>query len=134
MDGELSRKVDAVIERLDMAAFAKQRAESLSSGQKQKVAIARAIVHDPPVLMFDEPTSNLDVLASREIREFMVESKGRGKCVIFSTHVLHDAERLCDQVTIIHQGRVVASGSTAQVRGSYQDLEDSFLALVEAAR
>ena len=134
LNGELNRKVDAVIERLDMAAFAKQRAESLSSGQKQKVAIARAIVHDPPVLMFDEPTSNLDVLASREIREFMVESKGRGKCVIFSTHVLHDAERLCDQVTIIHQGRVVASGSTAQVRGSYQDLEDSFLALVEAAR
>ena len=133
MDGQLNRKVDAVIERLDMAAFAQQRAESLSSGQKQKVAIARAIVHDPPVLMFDEPTSNLDVLASREIREFMVESKGRGKCVIFSTHVLHDAERLCDRVTIIHQGRVVASGSTAQVRGSYKDLEDSFLALVEAA-
>jgi len=133
MDGQLNRKVDAVIERLDMAAFAQQRAESLSSGQKQKVAIARAIVHDPPVLMFDEPTSNLDVLASREIRGFMVESKERGKCVIFSTHVLHDAERLCDRVTIIHQGRVVASGSTAQVRGSYKDLEDSFLALVEAA-
>jgi len=134
LDGELHRKVDAVIERLDMASFAKQRAESLSSGQKQKVAIARAIVHDPPVLMFDEPTSNLDVLASREIRGFMVESKERGKCVIFSTHVLHDAERLCDQVTIIHQGLVVASGSTAQVRGHYQDLEDSFLALVEAAK
>ena len=134
IDGELDRKVGAVIERLDMAAFASQRAESLSSGQKQKVAIARAIVHDPPVLMFDEPTSNLDVLASRDIREFMVESKDRGKCVIFSTHVLHDAERLCDRVTIIHQGRVIAGGETAAVRGSYQDLEDSFLASVEAAR
>ena len=117
-----------------MASFASQRAESLSSGQKQKVAIARAIVHDPPVLMFDEPTSNLDVLASREIRQFMVESKGRGKCVIFSTHVLHDAERLCDRVTIIHQGRVVADGATADVRRGYQDLEDSFLALVETAK
>ena len=134
LDGELARKVDAVIERLDIGSFAKQRAETLSSGQKQKVAIARAIVHDPPVLMFDEPTSNLDVLASREIRQFMVESKGRGKCVIFSTHVLHDAERLCDRVTIIHQGRVVASGSTAEVRGGFQDLEDSFLSLVEAAK
>ena len=134
LDGELARKVDAVIERLDIGEFAKQRAETLSSGQKQKVAIARAIVHDPPVLMFDEPTSNLDVLASREIRQFMVESKGRGKCVIFSTHVLHDAERLCDRVTIIHQGRVVASGSTAEVRGGFQDLEDSFLSLVEAAK
>ena len=133
LDGELTRRVDAVIDRLDMASFAKQRAESLSSGQKQKVAIARAIVHDPPVLMFDEPTSNLDVLASREIRQFMVESRGRGKCVIFSTHVLHDAERLCDRVTIIHQGRVVASGPTAEVRGANQDLEDAFLALVEAA-
>jgi sodium transport system ATP-binding protein len=132
LDGELKRKVDGVIERLDMRDFANQRAESLSSGQKQKVAIARAIVHDPPVLMFDEPTSNLDVLASREIREFMVESKGRGKCVIFSTHVLHDAERLCDRVTIIHRGQVVASGPTAEVRGSSVDLEDSFLQLVGA--
>ena len=131
-DGEVSRKVDGVIERLDMRDFAQQRAESLSSGQKQKVAIARAIVHDPPVLMFDEPTSNLDVLASREIREFMVESRGRGKCVIFSTHVLHDAERLCDRVTIVHRGQVVASGPTAAVRGSYVDLEDSFMHLVGA--
>jgi sodium transport system ATP-binding protein len=131
LDGEVKRKVDAVIERLDMATFATQRAESLSSGQKQKVAIARAIVHDPPVLMFDEPTSNLDVLASREIRELMVESKGRGKCVIFSTHVLHDAERLCDRVTIIHEGRVVAGGTTSEVRGAYRELEDAFLALVE---
>ncbi len=108
------------------------RLSARSSGQKQKVAIARAIVHDPPVLMFDEPTSNLDVLASREIREFMVESKGRGKCVIFSTHVLHDAERLCDRVTIIHRGQVVASGPTAEVRGAYVDLEDSFMHLVGA--
>jgi sodium transport system ATP-binding protein len=129
-DSEVGRKVDGVIDRLDMASFAKQRAESLSSGQKQKVAIARAIVHDPEVLMFDEPTSNLDVLASREIRGFMVESRGRGKCVIFSTHVLHDAERLCDRVTILHEGRVVATGATAEVRGSHRDLEDAFLDLV----
>lgn len=131
-DGELTRRVDSVIDRLDMRSFAGQRAESLSSGQKQKVAIARAIVHDPLVLMFDEPTSNLDVLASRDIREFMVESKQRGKCVIFSTHVMHDAERLCDRVLIIHRGKVVASGSTAEVRGSNRDLEDSFLDLVGA--
>jgi len=130
--GEVQRRVDEVIERLDMTSFARQRAESLSSGQKQKVAIARAIVHDPPVLMFDEPTSNLDVLASKEIRDFMVESKGRGKCVIFSTHVLHDAERLCDRVTIIHKGVVVASGTPGEVRGNRRDLEDAFLELVEA--
>jgi len=132
LDGDLTKRVNAVIDRLDMASFARQRAESLSSGQKQKVAIARAIVHDPEVLMFDEPTSNLDVLASKEIRDFMVESKGRGKCVIFSTHVLHDAERLCDRVTIIHKGLVVASGAPAEVRGGRRDLEDAFLELVEA--
>ena len=130
LDGELKRRVDDVIERLDIGSFAGQRAESLSSGQKQKVAIARAIVHDPQVLMFDEPTSNLDVLASKEVREFMVESKGRGKCVIFSTHVMHDAERLCDRITILHEGRVVASGATADVRGDRHDLEDAFLDLV----
>ena len=129
---EVDKRVAAVIDRLDMSSFAKQRAESLSSGQKQKVAIARAIVHDPPVLMFDEPTSNLDVLASKEIRDFMVESRARGKCVIFSTHVLHDAERLCDRVSIIHEGRVVADGPTADVRGAHRDLEDSFLELVNA--
>ncbi|HET7337949.1 MAG TPA: ATP-binding cassette domain-containing protein [Candidatus Dormibacteraeota bacterium] len=134
LDGDLRRRVDNVIERLDMQSFANQRAESLSSGQKQKVAIARAIVHDPAVLMFDEPTSNLDVLASREIREFMVESKGRGKCVIFSTHVLHDAERLCDRVAIIHEGRVVASGATSEVKGASAELEDSFLSLIKDAR
>ncbi|HEY4913572.1 MAG TPA: ATP-binding cassette domain-containing protein [Candidatus Dormibacteraeota bacterium] len=131
LDGEIRRRVDVVLERLDMVSFANQRAESLSSGQKQKVAIARAIVHDPAVLMFDEPTSNLDVLASREIRNFMVESRDRGKCVIFSTHVLHDAERLCDRVTILHEGTVVATGRTAEVRGAHRDLEDAFLELVE---
>ena len=130
-DADLKRRVDAVLDRLDMGSFANQRAESLSSGQKQKVAIARAIVHDPAILMFDEPTSNLDVLASREIRNFMVESRGRGKCVIFSTHVLHDAERLCDRVTILHEGSVVATGTTAEVRGAHRDLEDAFLELVE---
>ncbi len=129
-DRELKHRVDAVIERLDVGSFADQRAESLSSGQKQKLAIARAIVHDPQVLMFDEPTSNLDVLASRDVRQFMVESKGRGKCVIFSTHVMHDAERLCDRITILHEGRVVASGSTAEVRGAGRELEDAFLELV----
>jgi sodium transport system ATP-binding protein len=127
---DVKNSVDLVIDRLGMASFANQRADSLSSGQKQKVAIARAIVHDPEVLMFDEPTSNLDVLASREIREFMVESRGRGRCVIFSTHVLHDAERLCDRVTILHEGRVVASGPTSEVRGAHRDLEDAFLELV----
>jgi sodium transport system ATP-binding protein len=130
LDGEVNRRVDGVIERLDMGSFAKQRAESLSSGQKQKVAIARAIVHDPEILMFDEPTSNLDVLASRDIRDFMVEARERGKCVIFSTHVLHDAERLCDRVTILHEGKVVATGATADVRGAHRDLEDAFLELV----
>ena len=129
-DGEVKQRVDVVIDRLGMESFANQRADSLSSGQKQKVAIGRAIVHDPEVLMFDEPTSNLDVLASREIREFMVESRGRGRCVIFSTHVLHDAERLCDRVTILHEGSVVATGSTAEVRGAHRDLEDAFLELV----
>jgi sodium transport system ATP-binding protein len=128
---DLARKVDGVVERLDMGSFMRQRAETLSSGQKQKVAIARAIVHDPDVLMLDEPTSNLDVLASKEVREFMVEAKGRGKSVIFSTHVMHDAERLCDRVTIIHHGHVVASGPTDEVRGGRRDLEDAFLALVE---
>ena len=131
--GELKRRVEAVIERLDMGSFAQQRAESLSSGQKQKVAIARAIVHDPEILMFDEPTSNLDVLASREIRDFMVEARTRGKCVIFSTHVMSEVEKLCDHIGIIHDGRLLAEGTLADLRQRFskQNLEDIFIEVVE---
>lgn len=134
MNGDsLPQRMEQVSQRLEMAEFMNRRAESLSSGQKQKLAIARAIIHDPEVLIFDEPTSNLDVLASKSVREFMVEAKQSGRCVIFSTHVLHDAERLCDRVTIVHEGLIVASGTPKEVRGDEPGLEEAFLKLVGAA-
>ena len=105
--GELNRKVDGVIERLDMGSFAKQRAESLSSGQKQKVAIARAIVHDPEVLVLDEPTAGLDPAQTRETRE-LITAVGREHTVILSSHILPEVAATCERVLIINQGRIVA--------------------------
>ena len=128
----LRRRVLEMVELLEMGEFVHRRAGLLSSGELQKTAIARALVHDPPVLIFDEPTSNLDVLASRTVRNVMSWAREQGKAVIFSTHILHDAERLCDRVVIIHGGRVVAEGTplVLKERTGTTDLEDALVALI----
>lgn len=117
---------------LEMEDFADRRADNFSTGMKQKVAIARAVVHDPPVMIFDEPTTGLDVMASRTVIEFIRRARDQGKCVMLSTHIMHEVEKLCDTCCIIYQGRVVASGTPADlIRQTDQaDLEDAFMALV----
>jgi sodium transport system ATP-binding protein len=102
---------------------------------RQKVSIARAIVHDPPVLILDEPTTGLDVLASRHIVDFIHESRRQGKCVLFSTHIMSEAERLCDTIAILHRGRLVARGTVEELRQrtGQRLVEDVFLALLEEA-
>ena len=99
---------------------------------KQKVSIARAIVHDPPVLILDEPTTGLDVLASRHLVDFILGSRDAGKCVLFSTHVMSEAERLCDEIAILHRGRIVARGTIGdlRLRTGKTMVEDVFLALL----
>lgn len=130
MDGEPLRKaIDSLFEMLGMNDFRNQRCEKLSTGQKQKVSIARTLVHDPKVMIFDEPTVGLDVIASRTIVGFIRQCRDRGKTVIFSTHLMTEVEKLCDRIGIIHRGRLLAEGSLAQLRERFgkQDLEDIFV-------
>jgi sodium transport system ATP-binding protein len=100
---------------------------------KQKTSIARTLVHDPPVMIFDEPTLGLDVLTARTVLGFIRECGQRGKTVIFSTHVMSEVEKLCDSIAIIHGGRILAEGDLAQLRArtGVESLEDIFIRVVE---
>jgi sodium transport system ATP-binding protein len=132
-NGRLAQRVDEIFDRLGMNEFRDGRCEKLSTGMKQKVSIARTIVHDPPVIIFDEPTVGLDVMTARTIVQFVRECRQQGKTVIFSTHVMSEAEKLCDTIGIIHGGKLLAEGSLAELRTrfSLEDLEDIFVHAVE---
>jgi sodium transport system ATP-binding protein len=120
---------------LDLGPFLGRRCEGLSTGQRQRLSVARAVLHDPTVLVLDEPTVGLDVLASRFLREFVRAERDRGKAVVFSTHYLAEAELLCDRIGLLHKGRLLAEGSPAALRaraGDASSLEEAFLRLVAA--
>jgi sodium transport system ATP-binding protein len=133
-DVSLRTRIDAIFQRLDMNEFRDRRCDKLSTGMKQKVSIARTLVHDPPVMIFDEPTVGLDVMAARTISGFIRECRDAGKTVIFSTHVMSEVEKLCDHIGIIHNGKLMAEGTLAELRAKYglQDLEDIFVKVVES--
>ena len=126
---QVNRRVEALIERFGIAEYADARVEKLSSGMKQKISIARTIVHDPPVLIFDEPTVGLDVMAALEMQRVIHELRAEGKCIIFSTHIMSEAEKLCDRIAIIHQGRLLALGTLEEHRQATGQhyLEDIFV-------
>jgi sodium transport system ATP-binding protein len=132
-EGLLRTRLDQIFAALGMNEFRDGRCDKLSTGMKQKVSIARTLIHDPPVMIFDEPTHGLDVLASRAVVKFIRECRDRGKTVIFSTHVMSEMEKLCDTIGIIHHGRLMAEGTLAQLRERYAcaDLEDVFVRVVE---
>ena len=127
-------RLEEIFALLAMNEFRDRRCGQLSTGMKQKVSIARTLVHDPAVMIFDEPTLGLDVLTARTIVGFVRDCRARGKTVIFSTHVMSEVEKLCDAIAIIHGGRIVAEGTLAQLRErtGMRDLEDIFVQLVEA--
>jgi sodium transport system ATP-binding protein len=135
LNGLARREVDIRLERLatelDMHEFLDRRCDGLSTGMKQKTSIARTLVHDPAVMIFDEPTLGLDVMTSRAIVRFVRECRDRGKTVIYSTHMMHEVEKLCDRIGIIHQGRLVAEGTLAELRqrAGVNDMEEVFLKL-----
>jgi sodium transport system ATP-binding protein len=128
----LDARVDAVLTAFGIDAYRDQRCEKLSTGMKQKVNIARAVVHDPPVLILDEPTAGLDVLAAAATIEFVEASRREGKCVLFSTHIMSEVERLCDRIAIIHEGTLRAIGTLAELRERTGEhyLEDVFRRIV----
>ena len=131
----LKRRINEVFGRLGMDEFRDRRCDKLSTGMKQKVSIARTLVHDPPVMIFDEPTLGLDVMTARTIVDFIRECRQQGKTVIFSTHVMSEVEKLCDTIGIIHNGKLLAEGTLEELRQRYQqpDLEEVFVHVVEAA-
>jgi sodium transport system ATP-binding protein len=132
-DSALHSRIDALFETLGMNDFRNRRCDKLSTGMKQKTSIARSLVHDPPVMIFDEPTLGLDVLTARTVLAFIRECGQRGKTVIFSTHVMSEMEKLCDSIAIIHGGRILAEGSLGQLRykAGAESLEDIFIKVVE---
>ncbi len=128
----LKRRIDELFARLEMNDFRDRRCDKLSTGMKQKVSIARTLVHDPPVMIFDEPTLGLDIMTARTIVGFIRECRQHGKTVIFSTHIMSEVEKLCDIIGIIDGGRLLAEGALAELRRRYaeQDLEEIFVKVV----
>jgi sodium transport system ATP-binding protein len=131
-DERLRERMELLFDRLQMQEIRDILGAKMSTGMKQKVSIARAIVHDPPVLIFDEATNGLDVLVARSLLEAVSELRDQGKCIVFSTHIMREAERLCDRIAIMHHGRMLAEGTLADLRDQYgqPDLEELFFELV----
>src|SRR5499433_1444462 len=128
----LKKRIDEIFERLDMNGFRDRRCDKLSTGMKQKTSIARTLVHDPAVMIFDEPTLGLDIMTARTITSFIRECRDLGKTVIFSTHIMSEVEKLCDVIGIIQGGKLLAEGTLAELRERYQerDLEEIFVKVV----
>jgi sodium transport system ATP-binding protein len=128
----LQRSVDHIFSTLEMDEFRDRQCDKLSTGMKQKVSIARTLIHDPTVMIFDEPTIGLDVMTARSIVAFIRQCRDRGRTVIFSTHVMSEVEKLCDRIGIIHDGQLLAEGTLAELRARYgqTDLEDIFVHIV----
>jgi ABC-type Na+ transport system ATPase subunit NatA len=133
-EAALARRLDQVAAALGIEALLDRRCEGLSTGEKQRVSLARAVLHDPPVLVLDEPTNGLDVLASRFLRDLVKQERERGKAVIFSTHYLAEAELLCDRVGFLYRGRLLREATPAVLRAAFgaSSLEEAFLAMVAA--
>jgi sodium transport system ATP-binding protein len=131
-ENELDQRMDRLFERLKMNDIRDLLGAKMSTGMKQKVSIARAIVHDPPVVILDEATVGLDVLVARALLQTVAELREHGKCVIYSTHIMREVEKLCDRVAIIHRGRILAEGTLDDLRGQHgqQDLEELFFQLI----
>jgi len=132
----VQKRVDYLIDRFSLAKYADARIEKLSSGMKQKVSIARTIAHNPSILIFDEPTVGLDVLNALDVQETIRELRSEGKTIIFSTHIMSEAERLCDRIAIIHAGHILACDTLAGLRQNTQQhyLEDIFVLFVKAGQ
>ncbi|MFO0947451.1 MAG: ATP-binding cassette domain-containing protein [Planctomycetota bacterium] len=134
-DDVLYPRMEKIFDSLQMQEFRDLPVSKMSTGMRQKVSIARSIVHDPPVLIFDEPTSGLDVLVARAVLRNVLEFRDQGKCIIYSTHIMREVEKLCDEVAVIHHGRILAQGTLPELYDRYgiNDVEEIFHQLVESA-
>ncbi|QDU29190.1 Daunorubicin/doxorubicin resistance ATP-binding protein DrrA [Anatilimnocola aggregata] len=131
---ELRERMNQLFERLQMKEIRDVLGAKMSTGMKQKVSIARALVHDPPVLIFDEATAGLDVLVARALLKTVAHLRDMGKCIIFSTHIMREVERLCDRIAIMHRGRFLAEGTLKELAAIHgeRDLEELFFRLIQS--
>ena len=129
----LQERVAQLFDRLQMNGIRNVLGSKMSTGMKQKVSIARTIVHDPPVLIFDEPTSGLDVLVARNVIDEIKSLRDQGKCIIYSTHIMREVEKLCHRIAIIYRGRILAMGTVDELtqRDATPDIEDLFFKLID---
>ena len=133
LSGEaLERRIETLFATLGLAPIAERRAGGFSQGEKMKVAIARALVHDPATILLDEPTNGLDVMSVRTLRDELRALRAQGKCLLFSSHVMQEVAALCDRIVVLSQGRIVAAGTAPEliVRAGTTGLEDAFVALL----
>lgn len=135
-DAAIKARTKQLADELEMHEFLDRRCDKFSTGMKQKTSIARTLIHDPAVMIFDEPTLGLDVMAARTIVRFVRECRNRGKTVIYSTHVMSEVEKLCDTVGIIHDGRLMAEGTLEALRAAHgeHDMEEIFVKTVGGER
>ncbi|MBZ5591555.1 MAG: ABC transporter ATP-binding protein [Acidobacteriia bacterium] len=132
-DEFLRTRIDEVVEMLQMRDFADTKVDQLSTGMRQRAALARTLLHDPPVLILDEPTSGLDVPTARVIEEFILQARRSGKCILYSTHVMEEAEFLCDRIAVINQGRIRITGTMSELKAATgrERLREIFLDLLD---
>ena len=130
----LEARIDALFATLGLAAIADRRTAGFSQGEKMKVAIARALVHDPRTILLDEPTNGLDIVSVRTLRDELRKLRAQGKCLLFSSHVMQEVAALCDRIVVLAHGRVVAHGTANELttQAATASLEDAFVALLVA--
>ena len=129
---DINRRIDELSSILGMQDFIDRRTEGFSSGQRVKVAIARAMVHDPQTIMMDEPSNGLDVMSTRELRKYILELKALGRSVVLSTHIMQEVAALCDRIIIIAEGKIAANGTADELlkQSGCDSLEDAFVKLI----
>lgn len=131
-NAELEQRINSLVKLLDMQEFADRNSEGFSQGQRTKVAIARALIHNPQNVLLDEPTNGLDVMSTRSMRTFIRRLRDEGKCVLFSSHIMQEVSALCDKIVVIAQGKVVAQGTSDELLRTtgQNNLEDAFVAAI----
>lgn len=133
--GKLHSRMESLFERFQMNEIRNVLCSKMSTGMKQKVSIVRAIVHNPPVLVFDEATSGLDILVQREVLKTVEQLRDQGKCVIFSSHIMSEVQRLCDRIAIMNRGNILAEGTIGELVEQYEedDLEELFYQMISVS-
>lgn len=134
-DVELEKRIKQIIEEFDMSSFIHQKIDNLSTGQGQRVGLARCVVHDPKYYILDEATSGLDIILSQIVLNFIKNEKEKGKCILYSTHYMEEAENICDKVIMVHKGKIIKEGTPASIEKDTNttNLRDAFFKLIGGA-